>query len=41
MDIKRAKFEELTEHLVEKTLGPVREALKDAGISANEVEKFY
>lgn len=39
MDIKRAKFEELTEHLVEKTLGPVREALKDAGISANEVEK--
>lgn len=39
MDITRAKFNELTSHLVDKTLGPVREALKDAGLKASEVEK--
>src|SRR5690625_3949767 len=39
MDITRAKFEELTNHLVEKTMEPVRAALKDAGLAANEVEK--
>jgi molecular chaperone DnaK len=40
MDITRAKFDELTADLVEKTLEPVRLALKDAGISASEVEKI-
>lgn len=39
MDIKRSTFDQLTEDLVEKTLGPVREALKDAKIAANDVEK--
>lgn len=39
MDITRAKFEELTSDLVEKTMEPVRLALKDAGLSASEVEK--
>ena len=40
MDLTRAKFNELTSHLVDKTLGPVREALKDAGLKASEVEKI-
>ncbi|NLV89298.1 MAG: molecular chaperone DnaK [Tissierellia bacterium] len=39
MDITRAKFNELTADLVEKTLGPVREALKDAGLNASDIEK--
>ena len=40
MDITRAKFDELTSSLVDKTLGPVREALKDAGLKAEDVEKI-
>jgi molecular chaperone DnaK len=40
IDITRAKFNELTSHLVDKTLGPVREALKDARLKASEVEKI-
>ncbi|MGO1370023.1 MAG: molecular chaperone DnaK [Senegalia sp. (in: firmicutes)] len=39
MDLSRSKFEELTSHLVEKTLGPIRNALKDANISASELDK--
>ena len=39
MDIKRAKFEELTSHLVEKTIVPVREALKDADLSPSDIDK--
>ena len=39
MDIKRAKFEELTSSLVDKTLVPVREALNDAGLTASEIDK--
>ena len=39
MDITRAKFDELTSSLVDKTLGPVREALKDAGLQASDIEK--
>ncbi len=39
MDITRAKFDELTSHLVEKTLEPVRAALKDAGLQPTEIEK--
>ncbi len=38
MDITRAKFEELTQELVKKTLGPINDALKDAGLSASDVE---
>ncbi len=40
MDITRVKFNELTSHLVDKTLGPVREALKDSGLKASEIEKI-
>ena len=37
--LTRAKFNELTNHLVEKTVGPVRQALSDAGLSAGELSK--
>ncbi|MBO5239600.1 MAG: molecular chaperone DnaK [Lachnospiraceae bacterium] len=39
MDLTRAKFDELTAHLVDKTSGPVQTALKDAGLSAAELDK--
>ncbi|GFN34714.1 molecular chaperone DnaK [Tepidimicrobium xylanilyticum] len=39
IDITRAKFEELTSHLVEKTMEPVRLALQDAGLSPGDIEK--
>ncbi|MCI8397058.1 MAG: molecular chaperone DnaK [Clostridia bacterium] len=38
--LTRAKFEELISDLVESTLGPVNQALKDAGISASELHKI-
>ncbi|MCD8100026.1 MAG: molecular chaperone DnaK [Oscillospiraceae bacterium] len=37
--LTRAKFNELTAHLVEKTSGPVRQAMSDAGVSASELSK--
>ncbi len=37
--LTRAKFDELTHDLVEATLIPTRDALKDSGLSANEVSK--
>ena len=39
MTLTRAKFNELTHHLVEKTVGPVKQALSDAGLSAGELSK--
>jgi len=39
IDLSRAKFEELIRDLVESTSGPVNQALKDAGLSANELDK--
>ncbi len=39
MTLTRAKFNELTAALVEKTVGPVTQALKDAGLSAKELTK--
>jgi molecular chaperone DnaK len=39
MDITRAKFNELTSNLVDKTLEPVKEALKDSGLQASDIEK--
>ncbi|NLL81537.1 MAG: molecular chaperone DnaK [Tissierellia bacterium] len=39
MDITRAKFEELTSHLVDKTLEPVRAAIKDSGLSYSDIDK--
>lgn len=38
--LTRAKFEELTADLVERTKGPVNNALKDSGLSANEIHKI-
>lgn len=37
--VSRAKFEELTKHLVEATRKPVEDALKDAGLGHNDIEK--
>ena len=39
ISLSRAKFDELTKDLVEATRGPVNDALKDAGLSASDVEK--
>ncbi len=39
MDITRSKFDELTSDLVEESLKPVRQALEDAGLSHNDIEK--
>ena len=39
MNLTRAKFDELTRDLVERTAGPVQAALRDAGISPSELGK--
>lgn len=39
MEITRAKFEDLTKDLVDSTLEPVRKAMKDAGLSKNDIDK--
>ena len=39
MDLSRAKFDELTADLVKKTEDPVKEALKDANLSASDIDK--
>ncbi|MDE4083741.1 molecular chaperone DnaK [Planococcus maritimus] len=39
MSLSRAKFDELTSSLVERTMGPTRQALKDAGVSASELDR--
>ncbi len=39
VNLTRAKFEELTLDLVESTLGPTRQALSDAGLSASEINR--
>ena len=39
MNLTRAKFDELTAHLVERTAGPVNSALNDAGMTASELSK--
>ncbi len=40
MSLSRAKFEDLTEDLMEDTLKPVRKALKDAGLTKNDIDKI-
>ncbi len=40
LTLTRAKFNELTADLVEATMGPVRQALSDAGLSAGELAKI-
>ena len=37
--LTRAKFNELTAHLVEATVGPVKQAMADAGLTANDISK--
>ena len=37
--LTRAKFNELTHHLVEKTMGPVKQALSDSGLNASDISK--
>lgn len=39
MSLTRTKFDELTDALVERTKGPVRQALKDAGLSQSEIDQ--
>lgn len=38
IDLSRAKFNELTADLVEKTMGPTKSALADAGLSVSEID---
>jgi len=40
MKLTRAKLEALTEELVQRTIGPCKTALKDAGLSASEVDEI-
>ena len=40
LTLSRAKFNELTHDLVDATMGPVRQALSDAGLSAGELSKI-
>ncbi|MBP2662392.1 MAG: dnaK [Firmicutes bacterium] len=39
LNLSRAKFDELTADLVESTMGPTRQALSDAGLSAKDIDK--
>ena len=39
MDLTRAKFDELTHDLVERTAAPVQNALRDAGLNASDLSK--
>jgi molecular chaperone DnaK len=39
VNLTRAKFDEITRSLVERTLGPTRQALSDSGLSVNDLDK--
>ena len=39
MPLNRATFEKLVAHLVERTVGPCKQALKDAGLPASEIDE--
>ncbi len=39
VNLTRAKFDELTDDLVDKTIGPVEQAMKDAGLSPSDIGK--
>ena len=39
LTLTRAKFDQLTAHLVEATMGPVRQAMSDAGLSSSDLHK--
>ncbi|CAH8709094.1 molecular chaperone DnaK [Paenibacillus thiaminolyticus] len=40
LNLTRAKFEELSAHLVERTLGPTRQAMQDAGMTPSDIDKI-
>jgi molecular chaperone DnaK len=40
MTLTRAKFNELTAHLVDATMGPVRQAIADSGLRATDISKI-
>jgi len=40
VNLTRAKFNELTRHLVDMTMGPVKQALSDAGLSVDQISKI-
>ncbi|MBE4908037.1 molecular chaperone DnaK [Bacillus luteolus] len=40
VNMTRAKFDELSAGLVERTMGPTRQAIKDSGLSASEIDKI-
>jgi molecular chaperone DnaK len=35
----RAKFDEISSHLVERTMGPTRQAIRDSGLTASQIDK--
>ncbi|MGN1400741.1 MAG: molecular chaperone DnaK [Bacillus sp. (in: firmicutes)] len=39
VNLTRAKFEELSHDLIERTMGPTRQAIRDAGLTASEIDK--
>lgn len=39
IDLTRAKFEQLTKHLVDMTMEPTKKALKDAGLNPSDIEQ--
>ncbi len=39
MDLTRANFDKMTKHLVDRTVGPVRQALKDAGLTPGDIDE--
>ncbi|AOV07911.1 molecular chaperone DnaK [Sporosarcina ureilytica] len=39
MNLTRAKFDELTHHLVERSMVPTRQAIQDAGLSSSEIDR--
>ncbi len=38
--MSRSKFEQLTDHLVQRTVGPCKQAVKDSGFSVNEIDEI-
>lgn len=38
--LTRAKFEDMTRHLLDRTVNPVRQALKDAGLTKNDIHQI-
>jgi molecular chaperone DnaK len=37
--LTRAKFDEISSHLVERTMGPTRQAIRDSGLTASQIDK--